>query len=53
MNLLNLEEQLTFYAQYHRHKVNVLIHIGNLIFFFFLNYVKVLLCTLTLNFVSI
>ncbi|GBB93045.1 hypothetical protein RclHR1_00210041 [Rhizophagus clarus] len=27
MGLLNLEEQLTFYAQYHRHKVNVLIHI--------------------------
>ncbi|RIA80556.1 hypothetical protein C1645_717379 [Glomus cerebriforme] len=27
MGLLNLEEQLTFYGQYHRHKVNVLIHI--------------------------
>ncbi|CAB4397035.1 DUF962-domain-containing protein [Rhizophagus irregularis] len=27
MGLLNLEEQLVFYAQYHRHKVNVLIHI--------------------------
>ncbi|CAJ0635141.1 24060_t:CDS:2 [Entrophospora sp. SA101] len=27
MSLLNLEEQLVFYGQYHRNKINVIIHI--------------------------
>uniref|UniRef100_A0A1D1Y465 Putative endoplasmic reticulum membrane protein C16E8.02 n=1 Tax=Anthurium amnicola TaxID=1678845 RepID=A0A1D1Y465_9ARAE len=27
MSLLNLEQQLTFYAQYHRSKVNIIVHI--------------------------
>ncbi|CAH1756315.1 3060_t:CDS:2 [Entrophospora sp. SA101] len=29
MSLLNLEEQLVFYGQYHRNKINVIIHIDH------------------------
>ena len=33
MGLFNLEEQLTFYGQYHHNKINVIIHIGMAIAF--------------------